>query len=95
MMLLFSGCIDNDKEIEKERGNENEYAKGSIVVQFSENINFTQAMEILNHYNLTLSQSFSQGSFNPVKVPVGEEYYYMELLIKDPNIINTSLRYAY
>ena len=92
LIIPFSGCIGSDNNNE----NDNEYSKGYIIVNFKEGINYTEAINIIEKYNLTIFSFTYDEETNIgegiIKVPEEKEQYYINLLKQDPNIIETDFQ---
>ena len=90
LMVFISICINYNSGTE--------YEKGKIIVIFKGGIDEKNASIILEKYNLSIISSsvtyfgdYKNALDTIVRVPVGLEEYYVDLLLKEDAIIYTEL----
>lgn len=91
MILLVNvticGCINSSDS-------NNDYIIGLIRVEFTGDINESQAYEIIGQYNLSITSLGGKGNniiHCDVRVPDGKEEYYADILKENPNIEDARL----
>jgi len=82
-IILIPGCIEDKKNDSKK----NHYVEGELYILFNDTINDSQARDIIKSYELDLlyAPSNNSGAYK-VKVPIGKENYYIEILTENKYI---------